>query len=89
MLNHIVIMGRLAKDPELRHTQSGVAVTSFRLAVDRDFKDKNTGEKTVLIIATVISLIGTIAESKKGYWIALFTISVLLYIVMNALGGAA
>lgn len=45
--------------------------------------------KTVLIIATVISLIGTIAESKKGYWIALFTISVLLYIVMNALGGAA
>ena len=45
MLNHIVIMGRLAKDPELRHTQSGVAVTSFRLAVDRDFKDKNTGEK--------------------------------------------
>ena len=45
MLNHIVIMGRLAKDPELRHTQSGVAVASFRLAVDRDFKDKNTGEK--------------------------------------------
>lgn len=45
MLNHIVIMGRLAKDPELRHTQSGVAVTSFRLAVDRDFKDKSTGEK--------------------------------------------
>lgn len=45
MLNHIVIMGRLARDPELRHTQSGVAVASFRLAVDRDFKDKNTGEK--------------------------------------------
>jgi single-strand DNA-binding protein len=45
MLNHIIIMGRLAKDPELRHTQSGVAVASFRLAVDRDFKDKNTGEK--------------------------------------------
>lgn len=45
--------------------------------------------KTVLIIAAVISLIGAIAESKKGYWIALFTISVLLYIVMNALGGAA
>lgn len=45
--------------------------------------------KTVLIIAAVISLIGAIAESKKGYRIALFTISVLLYIVMNALGGAA
>ena len=45
MLNHIVIMGRLARDPELRHTQSGVAVASFRLAVDRDFRDKTTGER--------------------------------------------
>ena len=39
MLNHIVIMGRLARDPELRRTQSGVPVASFRLAVDRDFKE--------------------------------------------------
>ena len=45
MLNHIVIMGRLARDPELRHTQTGTPVASFRLAVDRDFKDKNTGER--------------------------------------------
>ena len=45
MLNHIVIMGRLARDPELRHTQNGTPVASFRLAVDRDFKDKNTGER--------------------------------------------
>ena len=45
MLNHIGIMGRLARDPELRRTQSGVPVASFRLAVDRDFKDKNTGER--------------------------------------------
>ena len=45
MLNHIVIMGRLARDPELRRTQSGVPVASFRLAVDRDFKDKTTGER--------------------------------------------
>ena len=45
MLNHIVIMGRLARDPELRRTQSGVPVASFRLAVDRDFKDKATGER--------------------------------------------
>ncbi len=37
MLNHITIMGRLTKDPELRRTGSGVAVTSFTLAVDRDF----------------------------------------------------
>ena len=46
MLNHIVIMGRLARDPELRPTQTGTPVASFRLAVDRDFKDKNTGERT-------------------------------------------
>lgn len=45
MLNRIIIMGRLARDPELRHTQAGVAVASFRLAVDRDFKDKATGER--------------------------------------------
>lgn len=45
MLNRIIIMGRLARDPELRRTQNGTAVTSFALAVDRDFKDKTTGEK--------------------------------------------
>ena len=45
MLNHIVIMGRLARDPELRHTQSGTPVATFRLAVDRDYKDKTTGER--------------------------------------------
>lgn len=42
MLNHIVIMGRLTKDPELRRTGSGVAVASFTVAVDRDF---GKGEK--------------------------------------------
>jgi len=45
MLNKIFIMGRLTRDPELRHTQSGTPVASFTLAVDRDFKDKDTGEK--------------------------------------------
>lgn len=45
MLNRITIMGRFAKDPELRHTQTGTPVVSFRLAVDRDFKDKNTGDR--------------------------------------------
>lgn len=44
MLNKIVLMGRLCKCPELRRTQSGTAVTSFALAVDRDFKSQN-GEK--------------------------------------------
>ena len=45
MLNHITIMGRLTRDPELRRTGSGVAVASFTLAVDRDFPNKETGEK--------------------------------------------
>lgn len=43
MLNHIVIMGRLTKDPELRYTQSQTPVASFTLAVDRDYgQDKQT-----------------------------------------------
>lgn len=45
MLNRILLQGRLVADPEMRHTPSGVAVASFRLAVDRDFKDRETGEK--------------------------------------------
>ena len=53
MLNHITIMGRLTRDPELRHTQAGTAVASFTLAVDRDFKDKQTGEKAVDFIDVV------------------------------------
>ncbi len=44
MMNHITLMGRLTRDPELRHTQSGIPVASFALAVSRDFKDKSTGE---------------------------------------------
>ena len=44
MLNHIVLMGRLTRDPEMRHTGNGLAVTSFSLAVDRDFKSQS-GEK--------------------------------------------
>jgi single-strand DNA-binding protein len=40
MLNHIVLMGRLTKDPELRHTQAGIAVASFTLAVERDFSSR-------------------------------------------------
>ena len=45
MLNHITIMGRMTKDPELRRTGTGVAVTSFTLAVDRDIANKDTGER--------------------------------------------
>lgn len=45
MLNHIILAGRLTRDPELRRTQSGKAVTSFTLACDRDFK-QDGGETT-------------------------------------------
>ena len=45
MLNHITIMGRLTRDPELRYTQSQTPVASFPLAVDRDFGSRDGGEK--------------------------------------------
>lgn len=51
MLNHITIMGRLTRDPELRRTGSGIAVTSFTVAVDRDYK--SGGEKEVDFIDCV------------------------------------
>ena len=47
MLNQISIQGRLARDPEMRRTQSGKAVTSFSIACDRDIKNQQTGEKEV------------------------------------------
>ena len=53
MLNKIFIMGRLTRDPEIRRTQTGTAVASFSLAVDRDFKDKATGERTTDFIDVV------------------------------------
>ena len=53
MLNRIILMGRLTRDPELRHTQTGTAVASFSLAVDRDFKDRTTGEKSTDFIDVV------------------------------------
>lgn len=41
MLNHITIMGRLTKDPELRYTQSGTPVATFTVAVDRDYSNRD------------------------------------------------
>ncbi len=54
MLNRVTIAGRMARDPELRHTNTGTAVTSFTLAVDRDFKDKQTGERETDWIDVVV-----------------------------------
>ena len=53
MLNRIIVMGRLVRDPELRTTQSGISVTSFTLAVDRDFKSRDSGEKSTDFIDVV------------------------------------
>ena len=66
MLNKIFLQGRLVNDPELRHTQSGVAVATFRVAVDRDFKDRETGEKKADFI-NVVAWRGT-AEFVSRYF---------------------
>ena len=49
MLNKIIIMGRLTRDPELRRTASSTAVAGFTLAVDRDFKSQNGAKSTDFI----------------------------------------
>lgn len=53
MLNHITIMGRLTRDPELRRTGTGLAVASFSVACERDYPNKDTGEKEVDFINCV------------------------------------
>lgn len=53
MLNKIFLQGRLVADPELKHTPNGVAVASFRIAVDRDFKNRETGERKADFISVV------------------------------------
>lgn len=52
MLNRIIVMGRMTRDPELRRTNSGTAVASFTVAVDRDFKSQS-GEKETDFIEVV------------------------------------
>ena len=53
MLNHIVLMGRLTRDPELRYTGSNIPVASFSVAVDRDFGRGENGEKQTDVINVV------------------------------------
>ncbi|MCD7761068.1 MAG: single-stranded DNA-binding protein [Clostridiales bacterium] len=66
MLNRIILMGRLTRDPELRRTQSGAAVASFTLAVDRDFADKSTGTRATDFI-DIVAWRGT-AEFVSKYF---------------------
>ena len=63
MLNHIIIMGRLTRDPELRRTGSGLAVASFSVAVDRDYPNKDTGEKET-------DFINCVAWRQKGEFVS-------------------
>lgn len=65
MLNRIIIMGRLTRDPELRHTQTGTAVASFTLAVDRDVKSSDGSRATDFI--DVVAWRGT-AEHVSRYF---------------------
>lgn len=64
-LNRVTISGRLSRDLELRRTQSGTAVASFTLAVDGDFKDKQTGERPTYWIDCVAW--STTAEFMSRY----------------------
>lgn len=67
MLNRIVLIGRLTRDPELRYTSSGVAVTSFTLAVDRPFTSNGQREADFINIVTWKGLAETCANYlKKG-----------------------
>lgn len=66
MLNHITVMGRLTRGPELRRTGSGKPVTSFTLACDRDFKNSQTGEKEVDFLDCVAW--GSTAETVERYF---------------------
>ncbi|MBE6788377.1 MAG: single-stranded DNA-binding protein [Ruminococcaceae bacterium] len=53
MINVVVLMGRLVADPELKQTANGASVTSFRIAVDRNFANKETGERQADFISIV------------------------------------
>ena len=66
MLNKVFLMGRLTRDPEMRHTQTGTPVARFSLAVDRDFKDKATGERATDFI-DIVAWRGT-AEFVSRYF---------------------
>lgn len=62
MLNKAILMGRLTRDPELRHTQSNMAVVSFTLAVDRDRKDQNGNRQA--------DFISCVAFGKKAEFVS-------------------
>lgn len=71
MLNRVILIGRLTKDPELRYTASGVGVTQFTLAVDRPFKNNGEKEADFIPVVTWDKLAESTANNlKKGRLIA-------------------
>ena len=68
MLNVAAIVGRLSADPELRHTASGVAVTSFTLAVDRSYAKAGTERQTDLSLIHIFSLATSIFMATSRFW---------------------
>jgi len=78
MLNHITIMGRLTRDPELRRTGSGIAVTSFTVAVDRDYKSGSSNEKEV-------DFIDCVAWRQAGEFVAKYFTKGRMIVVSGAL----
>ena len=81
MLNHITIMGRLTRDPELRYTQSQTPVASFTLAVDRDFGGRDGGERQTDFIFSVCG-------EELGFLGCALIIVLLLAIVVRCLLGS-
>lgn len=49
MLNKVILMGRLCADPDFRQTQSGIAVCRIRVAIDRPYTSKSTGERRLIL----------------------------------------
>ena len=72
MLNEVVLIGRLVRNPELKHTGTGTAVTTFTMAVDRQFKSQSGGKETDFIdIVTWQKLAETVAANlEKGRLVA-------------------
>ena len=78
MLNQIVLMGRLTRDPELRRTGSGLAVASFCVAVDRDFPNSSTGERET-------DFINCVAWRQKGEFVSKYFTKGSLIVVSGRL----
>ena len=73
-MNNVVLIGRLARDPEIRYTESELAITRFSLAVNRNYPKQREGEKTADFISIIA--FGKTAENidkfmKKGDQLAL------------------